>query len=171
MISLSLSVDDAVLDVIATQIERTPSLMQTAMARRIRSSSTRTLRKLREVPGRLPTLPFIWSRNPAAQARARRYYFAVIVGKGKRGGRYVRTGKLSRAWKSTIAVSVTEGLYTLANRAPGAQFVYGDRQVPSHSLTGWVHAPTIIQEEQVRMRQDLIETWITISDPRAGVRP
>jgi hypothetical protein len=83
-------------------------------------------------------LPFAF-----ATEKSRRYYFAVIVGKNKGKGRYVRTNRLKQSF-----------FMKLLNTQRGVEFILGSDtdiakwvvdsfdkrrryQVPGHAITGW----------------------------------
>lgn len=75
--------------------------------------------------------PFEWSENPAANARARRWFFAHYP-KG-----YRRTGKLAAGY--TVGVSESDDALAIFVRNPSKtlKWVKGKRQVPGHRRTGW----------------------------------
>ncbi len=100
------------------------------------------LDELRVYPARQPTFPFIWSNDPAANARARRYYFAVVA-KNNPGGRYQRTGAYANSWR----VRFTGDGLRVSSDYRGARWTGGSLardvqrarrwQIPSHRATGW----------------------------------
>lgn len=150
------------------QAQRTPSLMKTAFERVVGRSVRRVKPEITTYPPRLPSLPFKWSNDPAADNRARRWYFANKV-KGRKGGRYKRTGALGRSWQFIMETSNFAGTYRIQSLTRAAIFVQGNRQVPSHRQTGWSRAREVVEYETARLENELIETWFTISDPFAGV--
>lgn len=89
---------------------------------------------------------FIWSRDKAAQDRARRWWFAAIA-RGEiptNGQNYQRTGQLQRAWKIEVTRKGTTLTLIAANNNRGAVYVYGDYgrpQIPGHRATGWPNGP------------------------------
>lgn len=97
---------------------------------------------LRTYPARAAVLPFVWSRNKAANERARRYYFAVIA-KSNPGGRYQRTGKYAQSWTVTLRKSGSVRTISAGSNYPAAKFIGGsfnrnrDFQIPGHKVTGW----------------------------------
>lgn len=85
-------------------------------------------------PERSLSRRFRWSNDPAANARARRWFFAHYP------NGYTRTGKLGEAWKIGMSVSVAGFSVTVINPAKAASYVYGSErydQVPGHADTGW----------------------------------
>ncbi len=152
-------------------LKNAPGIMATLTKRRTQRSTSRLLKALQVEPENLPDLPFVWSYNPEKQNRARRWYFANVV-KGKGGGRYQRTHKLAKSWKILVKVDANGGMIEAVNNAPGADYVIGDRQVPSHYLTGWPgpkEIDDILLKEAVILEDQLSSDWITANDPYAGV--
>jgi hypothetical protein len=150
------------------QALRTPALMKTAFERTVKRSIRRVKPEITTYPARLPSLPFKWSNDPAADARARRWYFANKV-KGRKGGRYKRTGGLAKSWQFVLETTNFAGAYRIQNMYRGAVFVQGFRQVPSHRQTGWSVVREVVDREMARLENELIESWFTVSDPFAGV--
>ena len=112
----------------------------------------------------------MWSLDPFANARAQRWYFANKVPRGSRGGRYKRTGALLESIDIvTVRESTDTELIALSTDARGAEYVIGDRQVPSHQRSGWPRLDEIAEEESENLTDELIELWFTVTDPFAGV--
>ena len=118
------------------------------------------LAALQKVPG-IPKSPFVWSNNPAANARARRWWFAAI----KRGiietenGHYKRTGNLMKGWDIDIKNKTDGVVLTVSNEAAKGiiiAYVYGSLsldegeaarfQLPGHVATGWPFASPIVSQ-------------------------
>lgn len=125
--------------------------------------STRRVRILLAAPEDLPALPFIWSNDPAAQARARRWYFANKVPKGSKGGRYQRTGQLEAGNEVVFTPQENGGQFDFLNPANAFKYVYGDRQVPSHYLTGWPQEDKALEPEVTTLRNGIIDDWFTVN--------
>ncbi len=153
---------------ISEQAEQTPGLMKTAFERAVKRSIRRIKPAITTYPSRSPSLPFKWSNDPEADARARRWYFANKV-KGRKGGRYRRTGGLAKSWQFIMETTNYAGAYRIQNLYRGAVFVQGFRQVPSHRLTGWSTVNEEVNFEMAALENELIGAWFTISDPYAGV--
>jgi hypothetical protein len=168
-VSASVDVDTDVLDAIRSTVGQSAPVMETLVRRRVRNTRSQIKAELK-APNEFPELPFVWSYDPAAQARARRWYFANKVPKGSKGGRYQRTGDIEAAWDITFVDDVEGASIQLENDAPGAEYVYGDKQVPSHYLTGWGQIDEIASRYQDEFNLGLIEDWFTASGPFAGVR-
>lgn len=117
----------------------------------------------------LPTLPFVWSLDPAANARARRWYFANRVPPGSEGGRYPRTGALLDAFDILLDTSESSTIFVIVNDAPGAEFVIGNRQVPSHARSGWGNLDETALRASERLTDNLIDLWYTVLDATAGI--
>lgn len=166
MIHSAVIVDADVLDAIRIHVGRAPSLMKTATTRQVRRLASVLRKRLAESePPELPELPFVWSTNPEAQKRARRWYFANKVPRGSAGGRYQRTGALIEAYRVIADITNYDALITLINTSPGAEYVVGDRQVPSHRATGWEQIDDVALDASVELNDRLIETWLAISLP------
>lgn len=169
MISAVADVDPTVWEHTRSVIGSSAGVMRTAVQRRVRKVKSR-LRADLKAPGDFPDLPFVWSYDPVKQAKARRWYFANKVARGSRGGRYQRTGDLEAAWDILFEGSDGGAVITLENSSPGAEFVYGERQVPSHYATGWAQLDDLALRYRDELNLGLIEDWFTASDPTAGVR-
>lgn len=157
------------IDALSEAASRAPGILNTLIKRRVTRSKSAILAKLHTAPEAVPDLPFIWSYDPAKQARARRWYFANMVPKGSTGGRYQRTGALERAWKIAVRVTPEGGAVEVSNASPGAIYVVGDYQVPSHYLTGWPTVEDATLEAVGVLEDGLIEEWYTAVDPTAGI--
>jgi hypothetical protein len=103
MISVNIDTSevDKSLSMYQEAIQKAPGIMATLTRRRVQRSTSRILQKLTVEPESTPDHPFIWSYNPEAQARARRWYFANIV-RGNVGGRYSRSHKTAKAWRGVV---------------------------------------------------------------------
>lgn len=112
-------------------------------------------------PPRQPQLPFVWSTDPAANDRARKWYFANKV-KGGAGGRYQRTGAYGRSFR----VRWQDGSLLVSTDYAGARWVGGSLsldpqragrwQVPSHKRTGWPRQANTINFWFDAFREQLI---------------
>lgn len=116
--------------------------------------------KLRPYPPRVRHSPFVWSRDPRKNARARRWWFA------NKNGPHQRTGGLGRAWQADVNYSPAESqvVVSVGNNAAGASYVlgaaaFGYEQVPSHAATGWVNIGTaganVVLEVAIQIENDL----------------
>lgn len=143
-------------------VARSSGVMQSYQKRRLQTARQRIVRRL-STPQDTPSLPFIWSSDPSKQARARAYYFAVIVPRGSKGGTYQRTGALEKATEVSFINLPNGGEFVLKNEADGAEFVIGSSQVPSHYLTGWQTMDIVANEEGQRMQDELAADWGYVS--------
>jgi hypothetical protein len=169
MITATVTIDTDVLEHTNAVLSSSAAIMRTLTKRRV--SKVRALIKNDlKAPDAVPDLPFIWSYDPAANARARRWYFANKVPKGSRGGRYQRTGALEAAWEVVFVEDDSGAAIVLQNDEDAARYVWGNRQVPSHYLTGWQPIEDIANRERDALNLGLIEDWYTASDPTAGIR-
>lgn len=168
MIGAELDIDSDVLDAVRSTVGQSAAVMRTLQRRRV-SKVKAHIKEDFKAPESLPDLPFIWSMDAAANARARRWYFANMVDKGSAGGRYQRTGAIEAAWDIQFIEDDNGAAITIENNAPGAEFVYGNRQVPSHYLTGWNPVSEIAARYRDELNLRLIEDWLTASSDVAGV--
>lgn len=122
-----------------------------ARFRRLRESILRRLRQM-PPPRSRRNGPFVWSLDPEANARARRWFFANYP------NGYERTGALAEAWDVLINIA-REGLaVTITNEARAASYVYGDEegsQIPGHAETGWYESQDAVLEAGVMVEQYL----------------
>lgn len=168
MYSAEVFTDLDVFQAVNEAMRRSPGFMATQLNRRLqRNRSALKAEIIVEPP--LPKLPFVWSLDPAAQARARRWYFANRVPPGSEGGRYPRTGDLLDAFDIQLDTSEGTGIFIITNDAPGAEFVIGNRQVPSHAESGWPDIDEVALAFSERVTDDLIELWYTTLDETAGI--
>jgi hypothetical protein len=120
-----------------------------ARFRRLRES---ILRRLRRSPPPRSGGTFVWSHDPEANARARRWFFAHYP-KG-----YTRTGKLPEAWDILISIARDGLTVTIVNQARAASYVYGDEdqaQIPGHAETGWFESADEVLEAGVMVERYL----------------
>jgi hypothetical protein len=169
MYKVTVDIDLDVFDAVQQQVSQSGALMSKAFQRQV----TRVRQRLQprfKAPDRLPALPFIWSDDPAKQRRARAYYYAVILRRrGRRGGRYPRTGKMVAAWKFKVDLRANEGVITLTNDAPGVEYVMGFKQVPSHRITGWPNGDELAFDASQELTNVAIDTWFVVADPFGGI--
>ena len=106
---------------------------------------------------------FVWSYNRAANARARRWWFAAI----KRGAvqtdgkHFLRTGVIPAAWQTEIAIVGDQIVMSLVNPASGSEFLYGSEerpQVPGHATTGWLNYTQFLGFIDI-VRAETINAW------------
>lgn len=158
----SLTADQDVLRAIRQDIRTVPRRMRREFGRTVTRASSRLLKRLRNSqPEQLPGQPFIWSYDPEAQARARRWVYANLVRPGRT--RYERTGGLVRNYKTRINLSDDAGLINIENDTPGGVWVIGELQVPSHFLTGWETIDETARRFREELNDDLIETWFAVT--------
>lgn len=112
-----------------------------AMNAEMRAARAEITRELEKEDPRQSSGTYRWSYDPAANARARRWWFANYVnrkGGRRQGGRYKRTGRTVKSWKVTGTFARNQGAITITNEAPGAKYVFVKaHQNPSHTRTGW----------------------------------
>jgi hypothetical protein len=103
--------------------------------------------------------PFVFSDDPAQNARIRAAYFATN-GFGK-GIPYKRTGSLPTSWRVDVSTRLQQNFIVISNPKSYAKYVYpGAKQVPGHRNTGWGKdfdtAIALINEDAVILVKD---TW------------
>jgi hypothetical protein len=143
------------------RIARIPGVFATGWKRqegRIRSYAKRVLRVK---PGK-PKYPIRWTSE-----RQRRAFFASN-GFG-RGIPTKRTDAMINAWDVRFKATTTGGQLTLVNDTDYAGFVVGDNQQGFHKDTGWYQVEDKVQQINTFAADTLEQTWITASDPFAGV--
>lgn len=170
MYEASLFVDHDVFKAVRETAQRAPGLMNTAFKLEVRRFRPVLLEKLQFEPEQ-PEHPFIWSFDPAAQARARRWWFwAVKAGVvPTENGRYKRSGRRIAGWKLITDYTDEGGVLRVENKEPGVEYVYGERQVPSHSASGWPYAELVLEEQGRVLTERVISIWQTVADPFAGI--
>jgi hypothetical protein len=154
------------MDAYTDAVRRAPGFMDVQSKRLIQRRKSEIKSEILVAPP-LPTLPFVWSLDPEKNANARRWYFANKVDRGSKGGRYPRTGALLEGFDIIVDVSEGAGVFTITNDVPGAEFVIGFKQVPSHHQ--WGNIDDIALKFSELFTDDLINLWYTATDPFAGV--
>lgn len=161
MLTYSFTFADDVVKTVIADLKNAPRKLQQAAATRIKAIVERDIQPLRNEPPQ-SSLPFIWSRNPAAQARARRWYFANKVPKGKRkkGARYKRTHGLAQGWTVDVNAFRASLLIAVSNPAVKAvKWAESIFQTPSHQASGWAQYEDVLLKAEVHAEDALITTW------------
>lgn len=167
MITPTVTLNDEALMAQADAARVSPQLMANGMKLLVRRNRKKYLKRLQRKPPQGP-LPFIWSHDPDAQRRARGFWYAVRVPKSSQGGRYVRQEPgLAEQWEVITKVDEKGGVFYAQNEGDGADYVYGERQVPGHVLWPNAEKEAAIMSEE--MSDDAVTLWFTVSDPYAGV--
>lgn len=168
MYSADVFVDTDVLEAYSQAARDAPGFMDAQAKRLIQRRKSELKAEILVEPPE-PSLPFVWSLDPVKNARARGWYFANKVPRGSAGGRYQRTGALMDAFDILVDTSEGTGVFTITNDAPGAEFVIGFKQVPSHRESGWANLDDTALKFSERITNDLIDLWFTAVDPFAGI--
>jgi hypothetical protein len=156
-----LLVEDDILRAYQDAWRKAPALIANAYERAARPPLQRAMVKLKTYPGRVK-YPIRWKSE-----RQRRAFFASN-GFGS-GIPYRRTGALKRGWQYKLTKITQGGAVLIENDTSYAQFVQGDDAQPFHLATGWTQAAPVIALLREELEDILIETWFTLTDPRAGV--
>jgi hypothetical protein len=168
MIEITITVEGKVFDDILAKLPLTKQTAERAFRQVIAAARPRIEGKM-QAPSNVPDLPFVWSYDPAANARARRWYFANKVPKGSKGGRYQRTGALTDGLDVAL-FSETDGFSAAITSAfDKFEYVIGDRQVPSHEQTPWFNLDAIVDEESILLADEVIDRWLELVDLTGGV--
>lgn len=154
--------DTEALDLADRRVVASPKLMERAMKRQQPRLRRRILKIVAVEPGR-PSYPLRW-----ASAKQRRYVMAKLRREGKLP--YPRTHELVKAWDAKFEFSEDGGAFAVENTSDKARWVVGEDQQPYHADTGWVYGPRVVDEFVPIVLTAYEETWITVSDPFAGVR-
>lgn len=164
MITVRVTPAKDVMAAIRTEIRTSGRRMRVEFQRTAAKASSALLKRVRDDEPAMPKLPFLWSHNPAKQSRARRWYFYWMVPPTGGSGRYERTGALLDAYKVRINLEDDDGLLVLENSAQGAEYVIGDRQVPSHEMSGWRTIDDAALEFSDVLTDHLIDTWFAVTE-------
>lgn len=159
MVNFTLTYDKDVLAALQSDIRASAKAVQVYAEKVVPKLIRPILTPLTNEP-RQPSLPFVWSYDPAANARARRWYFANKV-KGRTGGRYVRTHALVTNWKITGGSLANGAIISISNDTPGLDYVQGPRQVPSHHDSGWAQYDDILLKAEAKANDLVIDFWLS----------
>ena len=155
-IAVGASVDTGVFTAINNMVGHSGAVMKAYQKRRIPQTLKR-IRKRFEAPKNTPEYPFIWSYDPAAQRRAQKWWYA------NKSGPHVRTGALTAATDVQFIGDETGGYFEVSNTADGNEYVIGEKQVPSHYLTGWPTIDAVAEEEAAILNDQLTDDWYYVS--------
>lgn len=163
MLTYSLTFDEKVIVDIIDDLAAAPRRLQQIVTTRVRDQLERDIQPLRNEPPE-PDYPFIWSNNPASQARARAWWFAHLKRTGKKnGGRYKRTHGLAQGWQvdaNAFRDSIMLSVYNPATRA--VKWTQSVFQVPSHKRSGWAQYEEILLRAEERAQDSIIEAWFSV---------
>lgn len=154
--------DTEALDLADKRVIASPKLMQRAMKRQQPRLRRRVLKIVAVEPGP-PRYPLRW-----ASAKQRRYVMAKLRREGNLP--YQRTHELVNAWEAEFVFTEDSGAFVVENTSAKARWVVGEDQQPYHADTGWVYGPRVVDEFVPIVLTAYEETWITVSDPFAGVK-
>jgi hypothetical protein len=116
------------------------------------------------------SIKFVWSLNRAANARARRWWFANLRAGNipTDGQHYLRSGVIENSWQNEIFLDGDEVVLSFFNPADGAEYVYGSpeqTQVPGHATTGWLNYKDLLvftdvvrSETRIAWEQLIVDT-------------
>lgn len=119
--------------------------------------------------------PFVWSRDPQANARARRWYFGAIA-RGEiptDGERYLRSGKLGESFTITVVDNQGAIESVFGSSANSASYVVGNadgslQQIPGHDTTGWWQFQPLADAWVDEATREAAEAIARITEERIG---
>lgn len=162
MLTYSLIFDEKVITDIIDDLVTAPRRLQQIVATRVKDQLERDIEPLRTEPPE-PDYPFIWSNNPAAQARARAWWFAHLKRTGQKGGRYKRTHGLAQGWQvdvNTFRASVLLSVYNPAVKA--VKWTQSVLQVPSHKRSGWQQYEDVLLRAEEKAADNIVDAWFEV---------
>lgn len=154
--------DKSILGRVVIEIANAPQRIIDYASKAIPPLFERAMQPLKTEP-RQPDLPFIWSYNPAEQRQKRAAYFKTLP-RGSRGGRYVRSHRLSQGWKQTAQRTRDGATFTMGNDVPYLDTVQGKDQYPSHEISGWVRYEPIFVKTGADAAGMIVDAWLGILD-------
>lgn len=174
MIAVEIVPPTAILNDIQATLQTSPRLMATAYKRSTSRLAQRWKAALAvEPPPASQFYPIRWKTE-----RQRRAFFAT---NGFGGGiPSTRTHELAKGWIVKIDTADKGGSIVVENRNDAAGYVYGDelngiarQPMFDASLSGipWIDPLEVNFKYADEAETVLVETWFTVSDPAAGVRP
>lgn len=162
MIKIKIDVPTDVFIALQEQATKLPALVNKAIERQGANIRKRMLDELQKEPSK-PKYPIRWKSE-----RQRRAFFAT---NGFGGGiPYRRTGRLAANWKVRIVFDQAGGSISAVNDTPYANYVQGDDAQPMHLASGWPQAAPIFVRYSELLKDNLIETWHTVTDIYGGVK-
>lgn len=162
MLSYSFAFDEKVIQDIIEDLASAPRRLQQVVQTRVVQQVERDIEPLKTEPPE-PDYPFIWSNNPAAQARARAWWFAHLKRSGQKGGRYKRTHGLVQGWQvdaSTFRNSVLLSVYNPAVKA--VKWTQSVFQVPSHRRSGWSQYEDVLLRAEEKAADTIVDAWFEV---------
>lgn len=160
MINFIVTYDKSVLKALEVQIMNAPKEVVVYVKNVIPVFLHKEIKPLVTEP-REPTLPFIWSHDPAQQRALRNAYFRTLP-KGSRGGRYRRTHELVKAWQVASKAQPGGAEVSVLNDTPHLDTVQGDEQYPSHRDSGWVQYDGVLEKAAERSIDMIIGKWFDV---------
>lgn len=153
-----ITVPTALFEQNAEAARQSPKLMQVAFER--------DLRFLRPLFIGIIAPPLGVHRRPTAfqSVKQRAWWFAVGVHQWQG-----RSGGQERGWRTDTRTSEAGGLMRYWNVNPSSVFIQGFRQQQMHFGT-WKREDDAVAEFQPQAIERIQQSWLTVSDPTAGVR-
>lgn len=171
-VSRSLTYDENALKQRQAAINASPALFRIATDLEIRRMRPDILKDMKLKPRHSTAERFVWSHNKAANLRAIRYYFAVLVPKDSKGGIYQRSGETEKNTKVIGNAGKTGGDITIEAPLRAGKFAlnFMSRQIPSHRRSGHPRVDEVIAKWSPISSQRLGIQWQNVADPVRAVR-
>lgn len=158
-------VDTKVLELQHDRLVQSPKLLNTAFERAIRN--------LRQDFVREASTPKGAHEQPTdfETPKQRRYFFWAIKNKVIQWlGRGKGANPLEKSWKTDLKTTNEGGIFRAWSTAPHEVFVQGEHVQRMHRNV-WAQESDLFPKYATLANEVLKETWFTISDPTAGIRP
>lgn len=162
MFNYSFTFEEKVITDIIDDLKTAPRRLQQIISTRIKDQVEREILPLKTEPP-APDYPFVWSHDPAKQARARAWWFAHLKRTGSKNGKYKRTHGLVKGWTvdvSTFRASVMLSVYNPAARA--VKWTQSVFQVPSHKRSGWQQYEDVLLRAEEKAQDAIVDAWFEV---------
>lgn len=158
----SFNFDRKIIDDVITDLSEAPRRLQVYVSEQVKAQVTRDIAPLKEEPPQ-PDYPFVWSFDPAKQARARAWWFAHLKRTGSTGGSYQRTHGLVEGWTVDVSQFRNSILIAVSNAAEKAvKWTQSVFQVVSHKRSGWVEYEGVVLTAEEKAEDMIIDTWFNL---------
>lgn len=162
MLNYSFTFEEKVISDIIDDLKTAPRRLQQIVQTRVVAQVERDILPLK-TEARAPDYPFVWSNDPAKQARARAWWFAHLKRTGSKNGSYKRTGGLVKGWTvdaSLFRNSILLSVYNPASRA--VKWTQSIFQVPSHKKSGWQQFEDILLRSEEKAQDTIVDAWFDV---------
>jgi len=164
MIKVAVQVDTAVLDAISETAQRAPKLMATVYRRSVAREKGRILKRLLKRP------PPIQGKVKWASAKQRCAFYASDGFGGGIPHVPANPSPVLEGYDVRVEASDNGGVITIENSYDKATYIVGADAQP-FLIDRWPQIVDVAIEAEAELNSILIEDWLTVSDPFAGVKP